>query len=955
MPTGPSKRIEIELLAQDFATDVLKKFGDSAAREGKRAERGLLTADKAAKALKVTLLAAAGAATAFYAAYRLGEGVARRAGDLVKAASDFEEGISKFAVVFGDRAEEAATSVDRLASALGRGRAELSDSSASFQSLFTALGIGRDEAAGLSTDLAQLTVDLGSFFNVADREAQTRLFSGLVGETEAVRRFGVDLQEVSVQNEVLRLGLSKTTNEISQQDKVLARLSLIYKSTKDAQGDAERTASSFQNTIKRLQGGVSDLSIAFGSELRDEILGAIQRLGGIEGVLDLVEVGFGAVTGAGKALIGVAGELATGAQKLIENLGGADVVASALAGNIDGVGFASAEAADAIRFLGSVSRPVFEGIADSAIETGRKIREGLAGGLFDDFKSDVLEAKIRTALDSVRQLSAELKEFRSGNQGAIASLLGRDEDGIKRDLAAAQQAVRDLAAERRAANTEAEKDGEGYAAIWDKVYDQVGKAAADFAERTRANLRDSTDVQDYGLNLVDRVLELRQQFATAGDDAGKAFADRANEALAQAIRGDTVERIVGPIRSAFERVFDAGKKYAEVADLVDRYADQVGDSFDRQAAAADRGADAALRKAAALRALGVDTDDLRDRIEETRRALLLDIETRAASQRAVDEQREAMERLQQTIEGDSIFEGARARLTQFNEEALRGGRIGADLADTFLGGFDSLARTLLDSEASFSEWRDALLADLATVLLRTALLKATFAALKAAGVTLELDGGDKLLAGSGALTLAAGATELAGDKLIAGATALTAAAGALAAVSFAAPFAKGGIMPGVVKQRIPIRSFAEGGIMPGVRKAAVDLAAAMRPANPLPVNTYAGGGIADTPQLAIFGEGRGAEAYVPLGSDRKIPVKFPQLGAQGSSLDGGGAAGGGGGVAMHVTINAQSLDPRGSVAAIRKAMPTIADEFSRLVFEGRPGSTAVSSAIRHATRSGGGR
>jgi len=42
----------------------------------------------------------------------------------------------------------------------------------------------------------------------------------------------------------------------------------------------------------------------------------------------------------------------------------------------------------------------------------------------------------------------------------------------------------------------------------------------------------------------------------------------------------------------------------------------------------------------------------------------------------------------------------------------------------------------------------------------------------------------------------------------------------------------------------------------------------------LPLNTYAGGGIANSPQLAMFGEGRTPEAYVPLPDGRNIPVKM---------------------------------------------------------------------------------
>ncbi|SFV14512.1 Phage-related minor tail protein [Methylobacterium sp. 174MFSha1.1] len=42
----------------------------------------------------------------------------------------------------------------------------------------------------------------------------------------------------------------------------------------------------------------------------------------------------------------------------------------------------------------------------------------------------------------------------------------------------------------------------------------------------------------------------------------------------------------------------------------------------------------------------------------------------------------------------------------------------------------------------------------------------------------------------------------------------------------------------------------------------------------LPLNRYANGGVANSPQMAIFGEGRGPEAYVPLPDGRSIPVSM---------------------------------------------------------------------------------
>ncbi len=47
------------------------------------------------------------------------------------------------------------------------------------------------------------------------------------------------------------------------------------------------------------------------------------------------------------------------------------------------------------------------------------------------------------------------------------------------------------------------------------------------------------------------------------------------------------------------------------------------------------------------------------------------------------------------------------------------------------------------------------------------------------------------------------------------------------------------------------------------------------------LNTYANGGIANSPQLAVFGEGRTPEAYVPLPDGRSIPVNVKGGGGQG--------------------------------------------------------------------------
>ena len=83
----------------------------------------------------------------------------------------------------------------------------------------------------------------------------------------------------------------------------------------------------------------------------------------------------------------------------------------------------------------------------------------------------------------------------------------------------------------------------------------------------------------------------------------------------------------------------------------------------------------------------------------------------------------------------------------------------------------------------------------------------------------------------------------------------------------------------------------------------------MTSAGPLPLNKYANGGIATSPQLAMFGEGSRPEAYVPLPDGRNIPVKM--------------AGPGGGGMVINQTITvgqgADKAEVRRSAAAGARA------------------------------------
>jgi hypothetical protein len=73
----------------------------------------------------------------------------------------------------------------------------------------------------------------------------------------------------------------------------------------------------------------------------------------------------------------------------------------------------------------------------------------------------------------------------------------------------------------------------------------------------------------------------------------------------------------------------------------------------------------------------------------------------------------------------------------------------------------------------------------------------------------------------------------------------------------------------------------------------------MTGSGPLKLRRYAGGGIASSPQLAMFGEGSRPEAYVPLPDGRTIPVTMKN---------------GGGGVSVNVNVDASGSNVEGDGA-----------------------------------------
>lgn len=204
----------------------------------------------------------------------------------VKFASDAQEINSKFAAVFKHLESDAERFSVGFADKIGRSTAGIKKQMSEFQDTFVPMGFAREKASELSKTLVGLTADLGSFNNMSDAEVQQRLIGGLIGSHENLLKFGVVIKQVTLDQELMNMGIKGGAKAATEQQKVLARLNLIMRGTTDAQGDAERTAGSFANQMKALKGTAADVAVELGQVL---LPAATELVGGLKRILSFVK------------------------------------------------------------------------------------------------------------------------------------------------------------------------------------------------------------------------------------------------------------------------------------------------------------------------------------------------------------------------------------------------------------------------------------------------------------------------------------------------------------------------------------------------------------------------------------------------------------------------------------------------------------------------------------------
>ena len=236
-----------------------------------------------------------------FAALQVGKAVVGFVGDSISAASDLNESMTKVGVVFQDSSDQIVSWSETSAEAMGISQQAALEAAGTYGNLFDSLGIVDSAGAEMSTTLVGLASDLASFNNASPEEVLLALRSGLVGEVEPLRKFGVNLSAARIEQEALNEGLFDGVGKISDSAKAQAAYAIILKDTTNAQGDFARTSSGLANQQRIWSASLTDAKAAIGTQLLpalNELMPVLIELA--KNVLPLVATGMkGVVDGMG--------------------------------------------------------------------------------------------------------------------------------------------------------------------------------------------------------------------------------------------------------------------------------------------------------------------------------------------------------------------------------------------------------------------------------------------------------------------------------------------------------------------------------------------------------------------------------------------------------------------------------------------------------------------------------
>ena len=187
--------------------------------------------------------------------------------DSIRQSSDLGESINAVNKAYGDYAGDVLKLGGDVANRLGLSTVDFNAAAVRFSSFAErVVGQGGD-VAGFVNDISTRAADFASVFNIDVSEALAVFQSGLSGEAEPLKRFGINLLDSEVKAYALANGIGQVGRELTESEKVQARYGLLLQSTAKTAGDFADTSDGLANSQRILQASFTNMQAQLGNAL----------------------------------------------------------------------------------------------------------------------------------------------------------------------------------------------------------------------------------------------------------------------------------------------------------------------------------------------------------------------------------------------------------------------------------------------------------------------------------------------------------------------------------------------------------------------------------------------------------------------------------------------------------------------------------------------------------------
>ena len=147
---------------------------------------------------------------------------------------------------------------------LGLNIQEITQYASQLASVTNSIGQTGEVSTAATKSMTMLAGDISSLFNMDYSSVAQNLQSGLIGQSRALYKYGIDITNATLQTYAYELGLSKTVLEMTQAEKQQLRLIAILDQSRVSWGDLANTINSPSNMLRQFTNNIKETGMVLG-------------------------------------------------------------------------------------------------------------------------------------------------------------------------------------------------------------------------------------------------------------------------------------------------------------------------------------------------------------------------------------------------------------------------------------------------------------------------------------------------------------------------------------------------------------------------------------------------------------------------------------------------------------------------------------------------------------------